>query len=263
MRWITSLRHNECVYIEDIENIKYSNIEEYGFLVAHGIKSLLRVPLMTENAELLGFIGVDNPVPNVPVSSIDFGLKAISYFLVSVLTKDKLEKQLEDMSFKDMLTGLQNRNKFINDIDTVQNIQNRHVGIAYVDMNGLKAVNDSLGHEKGNEALQAIASRLLSLFRRNNLYRIGGDEFVVLCPEIPKDVFEKKVKELKEKSSGEDGGKYSVAVGHLWFEQVIDLKNTSGKPTGSCMRTKRLFTLPELPGKCRVKHLPEFKYNLL
>ncbi len=249
VRWITSLRHNECVYIEDIENIKYSNIEEYGFLVAHGIKSLLRVPLMTENAELLGFIGVDNPVPNVPVSSIDFGLKAISYFLVSVLTKDKLEKQLEDMSFKDMLTGLQNRNKFINDIDTVQNIQNRHVGIAYVDMNGLKAVNDSLGHEKGNEALQAIASRLLSLFRRNNLYRIGGDEFVVLCPEIPKDVFEKKVKELKEKSSGEDGGKYSVAVGHLWFEQVIDLKKHVRETDRLMYENKKAFYAAGAPRK--------------
>lgn len=204
---------------------------------------------MTENAELLGFIGVDNPVPNVPVSSIDFGLKAISYFLVSVLTKDKLEKQLEDMSFKDMLTGLQNRNKFINDIDTVQNIQNRHVGIAYVDMNGLKAVNDSLGHEKGNEALQAIASRLLSLFRRNNLYRIGGDEFVVLCPEIPKDVFEKKVKELKEKSSGEDGGKYSVAVGHLWFEQVIDLKKHVRETDRLMYENKKAFYAAGAPRK--------------
>lgn len=220
-RWLAPFQRNDHIYIPSVEAIQDSSPEEYDVLARQGIHGLIAIPLLSEKGSLIGYIGVDNPSQDVSAGSIEFIFKTLSFFLVSALVRSNMEKQLKDMSFKDMLTGLQNRNKFINDLDLIQNVDNHHVGIAYVDLNGLKAINDSQGHEKGNEALQLISKNLVSLFRHNNLYRVGGDEFVILCADIPRDVFERKINELNHSADWNDS--VSVSVGHLWFEDVLDI----------------------------------------
>lgn len=220
-RWIPFFQRNEYVYIENIDDIKNMVPEEYEILSTQGIKSLVAVPLLTEKNELLGYIGVDNPSLKIAPGSIDVICRTLAYFLVSVFTKYKIEKELKDMSFKDQLTGLQNRNKFSHDTAIIQEHYSHNVGIAYMDMNGLKVINDTFGHEKGNEALRSIAGRLLTLFRKNNLYRIGGDEFVIICPDIPRNTFEQKITELQDYAKWENP--YPISVGHLWFETISNI----------------------------------------
>lgn len=220
-RWIPFFQRNEYVYIENIDDIKNMVPEEYEILSTQGIKSLVAVPLLTEKNELLGYIGVDNPSLKIAPGSIDVICRTLAYFLVSVFTKYKIEKELKDMSFKDQLTGLQNRNKFSHDTAIIQEHYSHNVGIAYVDMNGLKVINDTFGHEKGNEALRSIAGRLLTLFRKNNLYRIGGDEFVIICPDIPRNTFEQKITELQDYAKWENP--YPISVGHLRFETISNI----------------------------------------
>lgn len=231
-RWIPIFRKNEYIYIEDMESVKSISMEEYEVLACQGIKSLVTVPLVAENGVLLGYIGVDNPSLKIPASSIDILCRTLAYFLVALFAKYDMEKQLKDMSFKDLLTGLQNRNKFIYDIDLLQKTKEGSLGIAYIDMNGLKKLNDTLGHSKGNEALQAIATRLTSLFRKDNVYRVGGDEFVVLCPDIPESIFKNKIEEMKEPQKW--GIAQSVAIGAQWFDSVTDV-NEQLKATDALM----------------------------
>lgn len=231
-RWIPIFRKNEYIYIEDMESVKSISMEEYEVLACQGIKSLVTVPLVAENGVLLGYIGVDNPSLKIPASSIDILCRTLAYFLVALFAKYDMEKQLKDMSFKDLLTGLQNRNKFIYDIDLFQKTKEGSLGIAYIDMNGLKKLNDTLGHGKGNEALQAIATRLTSLFRKDNVYRVGGDEFVVLCPDIPESIFKNKIEEMKEPQKW--GIAQSVAIGAQWFDSVTDV-NEQLKATDALM----------------------------
>ncbi|MCY0965171.1 putative bifunctional diguanylate cyclase/phosphodiesterase [Parathalassolituus penaei] len=89
----------------------------------------------------------------------------------------------------DSLTGLANRNRFMNVLNqALQNIQtsHKHLAVMYVDLDGFKLVNDSLGHEVGDRLLEMVAERLLSIVPEGCLVsRHGGDEFLVLLEECP------------------------------------------------------------------------------
>ena len=92
-------------------------------------------------------------------------------------------KQLENRAFRDTLTGLLNRNAYY-DYNKVLDAQiaagEAQFSIIMVDVNNLKKMNDNYGHEKGNQYLKNSADLIASVFGRENLYPIGGDEFVAV-----------------------------------------------------------------------------------
>ncbi|WP_278590774.1 GGDEF domain-containing protein [Olsenella uli] len=98
----------------------------------------------------------------------------------------RLSSQLERYSYHDVLTGLRNARAFRHDI------QGRHgqdVTIAVMDVNDFKSCNDRFGHETGNRTLALLsASVSMELSHAERLYRVGGDEFVLLSPDMASDV---------------------------------------------------------------------------
>lgn len=102
--------------------------------------------------------------------------------------KEVLQKKLEIEATHDSLTGLANRNAFCKAIKsiTAKNSSLKHnIFILFLDLDGFKKVNDSLGHETGDNVLVEISRRLKTHFRKNDLVaRIGGDEFVILIEDI-------------------------------------------------------------------------------
>ena len=92
-------------------------------------------------------------------------------------------KQLERRAFRDTLTGLLNRNAYY-DYNKVLDAQiaagEARFSIIMIDVNNLKKMNDEYGHEKGNVYLKNSADLVASVFGRESLYRIGGDEFVAV-----------------------------------------------------------------------------------
>jgi len=97
-------------------------------------------------------------------------------------------RRVEYLAFHDSLTDLPNRAIFSRLL--VQGIQqvrryNRRLALLFLDLDRFKAINDSLGHEAGDELLQEVAKRLKNAVRESDIVaRLGGDEFVVLLPEI-------------------------------------------------------------------------------
>ncbi len=88
----------------------------------------------------------------------------------------------------DPLTGLQNRTAFEEDIKSLQEDLRRgdlhDITLVYADLDGLKRLNDTEGHHRGDEILQAFAAQLSHRFRdQDRLYRMGGDEFLILLPQ--------------------------------------------------------------------------------
>ena len=105
-----------------------------------------------------------------------------------VTERHRLETSLRHQAQHDPLTGLPNRTLFFERLDAALSADGpgRHIGVCYLDLDGFKAVNDTLGHDVGDELLQAVAHRLAGELGddRRLVARMGGDEFVVLA-EIP------------------------------------------------------------------------------
>ncbi|WP_066687057.1 EAL domain-containing protein [Christensenella intestinihominis] len=218
-RWIEAFKENKCIYIEDIEEIKNQYPEEYAPLKAQEIKSLVVAPL-NSNGRLMGYIGVDNPGAE-PGSRIEPVLGTLGYFLASSIDRVRADIMLEKLSFEDVLTGLNNRHRFIRDIDKLQAQEVRSMGVVYLDINGLKTVNDRQGHAAGDERLKKTAELIRSVFPEENAYRIGGDEFVVCCPDGSEGEFEHKVFELRNGLLLST--ECSASVGSKWAEGAVDV----------------------------------------
>jgi len=108
--------------------------------------------------------------------------------VVEVTQQARLWEELKQMAYHDPLTGLPNR-RFLEEqapkVFSLADRRDRYAGVAYVDLDGFKAVNDEWGHETGDEVLVSIAERLERTTRKGDvLARIGGDEFAVLWADL-------------------------------------------------------------------------------
>lgn len=109
--------------------------------------------------------------------------------IFSDITDRKLkEEQIHSMAYYDELTGLANRRLLLDRLK--QGLANAHyhkhkMGLLFLDLDLFKRINDSLGHQAGDEVLQKIARRLEASVREgDSVARLGGDEFLVLVPEV-------------------------------------------------------------------------------
>lgn len=110
----------------------------------------------------------------------------------------------------DPLTGLFSRSKYERDINTFQTIGYKCLTCIYIDAVGLHEVNNHLGHKVGDHMLCSIAEGLQKYFPNGLAYRIGGDEYVVLCPEHTKEEFSEILLFLKEEIRELE---YEISVG--------------------------------------------------
>ncbi|MGN0150429.1 MAG: EAL domain-containing protein [Clostridia bacterium] len=206
---IPEYQRRKCVVIKDIEEIKDTSPREYAELARQNTKSLITAPLF-DKGELIGYIGADNP-PKEKIESIELFFTTISYFISSVMIKENNEKRLREIGYIDTLTNLYNRNKFIEDITLISGTSQLDFGVLYTDLNGLKEINDKHGHATGDKALITIANAIVKAFGRKNAYRVGGDEFVVLCPKCKETVFLENVTRLKNYISETE---YTASIGY-------------------------------------------------
>ncbi len=101
-----------------------------------------------------------------------------------------LEAELERRAAHDLLTGLPNRHAFVDRLGhalqrTRRKEESARVGVLFMDLDGFKTINDSLGHQAGDRLLVAVAGRIQNLLRyEDTLARFGGDEFAVLLERV-------------------------------------------------------------------------------
>lgn len=140
----------------------------------------------------------------------------------------KLYEEMESMCKKDALTGLQNFYSYKRVCISFQSYHKQHdVGVIFCDLNGLKLINDTKGHTAGNDFIKSFTKIIVDLLPNEYIYRISGDEFVIIFYDKPKEEMDEITEILKQKVL-QDGNPI-VAVGSAWYhmpesiEQVVDM----------------------------------------
>ena len=131
----------------------------------------------------------------------------------------------QTLSKTDMLTGVLNRNamnKRIKDLSSDRSDLEYGLGIVFVDVNGLKTVNDNNGHIEGDVILKNVASKLMNVFENGTIYRAGGDEFLIIITDMDKDSFYGTFEKLKSLSRVE--GEPAFALGAHYDDKNTDIK---------------------------------------
>ena len=141
--------------------------------------------------------------------------------------------QMSEIANKDSLTGVRSKSAYDSEIKRMEyelETGNQSAfGIAMIDLNFLKKINDNFGHDKGNIALKRVCEIVCSTFEHSPVYRIGGDEFVVILKGrdfknylILKEEFNEKLDKLEENELLEPWEKVSAAIGIAIYDKSID-----------------------------------------
>lgn len=210
--WIQLFRDHRVVVIEDIEDIREQYPLAYAALKPQDVTTLVTGPIYHEQ-ELVGFFGVDNPDPRM-LTILTPLLHVIGYFIDSLLRRRDLILRLEELSFHDSLTGALNRNA-LSELDAAADTLET-AGILYCDISGLKQVNDTLGHDAGDALIRRCYETIRQVADRNQIYRTGGDEFVVVLPNLSREAFLQRLDTLRQLVDRSD---HHMAVGHMWTDR--------------------------------------------
>ena len=224
--WDQLIAGSNCYIIHDekeLENLKEVDERWYKSLKHDEIYSLVLFPLRT-NGETIGYIMATNfnSEETLNIKSI---LGVTSFILAAEISNHQLFKRMKILSDTDLLTGLYNRNAMNNrvtDIVSGLNPLTGDYGIVFADLNGLKTVNDNEGHIAGDELLKAAACVLRDAFPEGEIFRVGGDEFLILQTGETEENFNKLVENLRKNSDG--SGAVKLAVGTCFGDKNLDIR---------------------------------------
>ena len=205
------LEEKKVIVIDDMEQIGKQYPAAYAFFKSLDISSFAAGPIKRDG-EIIGFVGVDEPDPRMmPV--LKPMLEVIGYFVLSLLKGRELIEHLRKIGLHDPLTGAFNRNALI---EFNQQSSMPPAGVIYCDITGLKKINDVFGHVKGDQMIRHCYELIHEALDTDLIYRTGGDEFVVLCPQCEKDEFNEKVRQLRRLIRKDE---YHIAIGSAWSDQ--------------------------------------------
>ncbi|MFI3236517.1 MAG: GGDEF domain-containing protein [Lachnospiraceae bacterium] len=199
-------------FIDSLHDDLDHDSEEYKILAMQEVYSLATAPLYNTDGSFMGFIGVDNPKEHLKEATI---IRAVSSFVADFIDKNRQLDALYQASYFDTLTGMRNRNSYSKMIADLRKNPPARLGVVYVDINGLKAVNDIYGHSEGDNYIKEVGIFLRDLYD-DCAFRIGGDEFVMLCPEREPDCYQNKISQLYDFVSAD--GYPKAAIGYCWNE---------------------------------------------
>ncbi|MCR5279946.1 MAG: GGDEF domain-containing protein [Lachnospiraceae bacterium] len=144
----------------------------------------------------------------------------------------KKAMRLSELATKDALTGIRNKTAYSQEVENIK-IQmaagNKFFGVAMIDMNDLKYVNDTFGHEKGDIAIKKLCKTVCEVFEHSPVFRVGGDEFVVILRGTDYDNALKLTKKFSRimgamhiDATLPEWERINAAVGYAIFDEIKD-----------------------------------------
>lgn len=181
----------------------------------------------------------NGPVLKLSLVMVFLLLGLIFYWIFSSKKKDaNINEKLKKIANFDSLTGLMNRNCYHNDLDKLANKKYKLFACIYIDANGLHEINNHLGHQAGDQMLIVVADALKQIFNNDYLYRIGGDEFVVLCINKTKEEVNTKLSEIRTILHAQN---YEISIGVAYQENDEDLMSVENKAEANMQVDKQHY----------------------
>lgn len=186
--WMNQLKRKRLVYIADTDLMPKEALAEQKQLHRQGVKSLVSVPVVGKDG-MLAFIGIDSVKAHREWSKEKIEmLNIMARILYGGMMQVESDKEIEFMAFYDDLTKLPNRILFTNRVKQAIYRSERkksYLAVIFIDLDNFKTVNDTVGHEGGDELLRHVAKRLSSKVRKSDtVARFGGDEFMMLINDL-------------------------------------------------------------------------------
>lgn len=223
-QWDDIIGSSNAIIIKDKRDMEYMQTrcpQWVETMRRYGISSIVLVPLRRGDASI-GYLYITNYNVERTVEIKEL-IELMSFFLSSEISNRLLLTRLEEMSNTDMLTGLQNRNSMIRRIGQMASSDaTTPFGVINIDLNGLKATNDNYGHGAGDKLLVEAAELLRKVFYEEDLFRTGGDEFIVLATSISEETFDRKIERLELLSNKDNT--VSFAMGTCWSDGSKDVR---------------------------------------
>ncbi len=165
-------------------------------------------------------------------------------------------KQMQGLAFLDSLTGVRNKMAYDNYIaelkSRIENGEIKSYGIAILDTNNLKEINDTYGHENGNAYLVNSCKLICQIFAHSPVFRIGGDEFLVILLDEDLDNHHDLLKQLKEsmdltKKASFPWKQISIAcgIGIATYAKATTIADTFNKADSDMYKNKRAIKIAE------------------
>ena len=200
--WERLLKHTNAIIIRDEADLRYYEAEAPEWvktLRESYVYTLCLVPFLRQ-ATIIGYLYIANFAIE-SLARVKEMVELVSFFLSAEVANHLFLERLEYLSNIDILTGVKNRNCMNADVEEFS-IKFRFnpipFSVAFCDINGLKLINDNQGHDAGDKLIAAAADILKEVFKDDNIYRAGGDEFSIISTHSTEHEFEEKIKKLRE-----------------------------------------------------------------
>ena len=166
------------------------------------------------------------------IYELDRYMRNLSKTAMALRDSKQKEQEMSELATKDSLTGIRNKTAYDKEVKKIEweiSSGMTNVGVAMIDLNFLKRINDTYGHSNGNIAIISLCKIVCEIFEHSPVFRIGGDEFVVILKgqdllniEELISQFQNRLKELQENPNLEYWEKTSAAIGYALFNKDID-----------------------------------------
>ena len=215
-RWAQAFQKRETIFLNNPETLRATHPDEYAFWREHGIRSYFLIPFDGET-DGVRYFGIVNPTQHTDEAPL---LRSLSFFVSNEMAKRQMRQQQEFAIFHDLLTGLLNRNSYLRYLRDLSRAPLSSLGVAAANLNGLKAINQDYGHIQGNQTVIRTADILRKCFPQGQVYRFSGDEFIVLCENVPYQKFLEQVQASRLEAEEMLNGGFSL--GFAWTDVDID-----------------------------------------
>ena len=237
--WLPFIEKNDCIIIDDVEQLQKTNPAAYATLHAQEITSLIAAPIFLDN-KLAGYIGIDN-YDSEKIKNSSYLLLSMSIFLSYAIRHRNHVDMLHRLSYHDLLTNALNRNAFMDVLSQFRPGQYASAGIIYIDINGMKEINDFYGHHQGDKILITTVAKVFNLFKPDELFRIGGDEFVIITYDLTETDFYEKFNLLRNIFCKKTNLPFSIATGSCWVKSPSDLNSLLQQADSAMYTDKKKF----------------------